>query len=79
MKDDYRGETVKAFIVLKEGYSVTEKELDRFCRERLAKFKVPRLYEFRKELPKSSIGKVLRRVLMDEEKERSSQLTKKNA
>lgn len=79
VKDDYRGETVKAFIVLKEGYSVTEKELDRFCRERLAKFKVPRLYEFRKELPKSSIGKVLRRVLMDEEKERSSQLTKKNA
>jgi long-chain acyl-CoA synthetase len=79
VKDDYRGETVKAFIVLKEGHSVTEKELDRFCRERLAKFKVPRLYEFRKELPKSSIGKVLRRVLADEEKERSSQLHKKNA
>jgi long-chain acyl-CoA synthetase len=79
VKDDYRGETVKAFIVLKEGHSVTEKELDRFCRERLAKFKVPRLYEFRKELPKSSIGKVLRRVLADEEKERSMQLNKKNA
>jgi long-chain acyl-CoA synthetase len=79
VKDDYRGETVKAFIVLKEGHSVAEKELDRFCRERLAKFKVPRLYEFRKELPKSSIGKVLRRVLADEEKERSMQLNKKNA
>lgn len=79
VKDDYRGETVKAYIVLKEGYSVSEKELDQFCRERLAKFKVPRLYEFREELPKSTIGKVLRRVLSDEEKAESSPLNKKNA
>ena len=79
VQDDYRGETVKAYIVLKEGYSVSEKELDQFCRERLAKFKVPRIYEFRKELPKSSIGKVLRRVLSDEEQEKSSPLNKKNA
>jgi long-chain acyl-CoA synthetase len=70
--DPYRGETVKAFIVLKEGRSVTEEELDTFCREKLAPYKVPRLYEFRRELPKSFIGKTLRRVLVDEERQRSS-------
>ncbi len=66
--DAYRGETVKAFIVLKEGHQVTQEELDRFCREKLAAYKVPRLYEFRDELPKSSVGKVLRRVLKEESK-----------
>lgn len=53
VKDDYRGETVKAFIVLKEGYSVTEKELDRFCRERLAKFKVPACMSSARNCPKA--------------------------
>ncbi|TCS96663.1 long-chain-fatty-acid--CoA ligase [Hazenella coriacea] len=62
----YRGETVKAFIVLKSGKKVTEKELDKYCRKKLAAYKIPRIYEFRTELPKSSIGKVLRRVLQDE-------------
>lgn len=66
--DPYRGETVKAFIVLKKGQQVTEDELNQFCRARLASYKVPRLYEFRDELPKSSVGKVLRRVLVEEEK-----------
>src|SRR5690625_7211368 len=47
--DEYRGETVKAFIVLRKGAQVTEKELDKFCREHLAAFKVPRYYEFRSE------------------------------
>lgn len=61
--DEYRGETVKAFIVLKQGASATEQELDEWCRARLAKFKVPRYYEFRDDLPKSIIGKVLRRKL----------------
>ncbi|TWT08969.1 AMP-binding protein [Planomicrobium sp. CPCC 101079] len=65
--DPYRGETVKAFIVQKEGYNVTEKEFDSYCRERLASFKVPRIYEFRKELPKTAVGKILRRKLVDEE------------
>lgn len=65
--DPYRGETVKAYIVLKEGYTVTEEELDVHCREQLASFKVPRIYEFRKELPKTAIGKILRRSLVDEE------------
>lgn len=67
--DPYRGETVKAFIVLKEGKKVTEEELNAYCRERLAAYKVPRCYEFRSELPKTTVGKVLRRVLVEEEKE----------
>lgn len=49
--DPYRGETVKAYIVLKEGQRVTEEELDRFARKQLAAYKVPRIYEFRDELP----------------------------
>lgn len=65
--DPYRGETVKAFIVLKEGHQVTEEELNSFCRENLAAYKVPRRYEFRDELPKTIIGKILRRQLVDEE------------
>lgn len=68
--DPYRGETVKAFIVPKEGQTLTEAELDQFCRKHLASFKVPRLYEFRKELPKTMIGKILRRVLLEEEKKK---------
>jgi len=68
--DPYRGETVKALVVLKEGQSVTQEEIIAFCRERLARYKVPALVEFRQELPKSAIGKVLRRVLIEEERQR---------
>ena len=68
--DPYRGETVKAYIVLKEGKSVTEKELNEFCRKNLAAYKVPRFYEFRNELPKTAVGKILRRTLVDEEKQK---------
>lgn len=71
--DKYRGETVKAFIVLKEGKQCTEEELDKYCRKHLAAYKVPRLYEFRKELPKTAIGKILRRNLVEEEKKKESQ------
>jgi long-chain acyl-CoA synthetase len=71
--DPYRGETVKAYIVLKEGKSVTEEELNTYCREHLASFKVPRQYEFRKELPKTAVGKILRRALVDEEKKKMEQ------
>ncbi|WP_114569969.1 long-chain-fatty-acid--CoA ligase [Exiguobacterium flavidum] len=66
--DPYRGETVKAFIVLKDETSVSTDELDVFCRERLASYKVPRSYEFRAELPKTFVGKILRRVLVEEER-----------
>jgi len=62
-----RGETVKVFIVVQPGETLTAEEVIEFCRERLAPYKVPRLVEFRDELPKSTIGKVLRRVLRDEE------------
>ncbi len=62
--DEYRGESVKAFVVLKEGAPAGEDEIIAFCRERLAKFKVPGAVEFRESLPKSTVGKVLRRELV---------------
>ncbi len=64
---EYRGETVKAFVVPEPGETLTEAELDAFCRERLTAYKVPKLYEFLDELPKSAIGKILRRELRDME------------
>ncbi|MEW6048331.1 MAG: long-chain fatty acid--CoA ligase [Bacillota bacterium] len=65
--DPYRGETVKAYVVLKEGQSATADQLAAFCRERLAAYKVPRQFEFRDELPKTLVGKVLRRALREQE------------
>lgn len=61
--DPYRGETVKAFIVLKEGVTLSSEEVIAWCRERLASYKVPRQVEFRDSLPKSGVGKYLRREL----------------
>lgn len=61
--DEYRGQSVKAFVVPKPGEVVTADEIIAFCRERLAKYKVPREVEFRSDLPKSLAGKVLRREL----------------
>ncbi|MGE7270744.1 long-chain-fatty-acid--CoA ligase [Brevibacillus panacihumi] len=66
--DPYRGETVKAFVVLKQGMEASEEELEKHCREKLAAYKIPRLYEFRSELPKTMVGKVLRRQLQEEDK-----------
>jgi long-chain acyl-CoA synthetase len=65
--DPYRGETVKAWIVLKPGETATEEEIIDFCRDKLAKYKVPTAVEFRDELPKTMVGKVLRRYLREEE------------
>ena len=65
--DERRGETVKTFIVLKAGQRATAEELIAYCRENLAPFKVPRAIEFRSELPKSTVLKVLRRELRDQE------------
>ncbi|MFZ5857846.1 MAG: long-chain-fatty-acid--CoA ligase [Chloroflexota bacterium] len=67
--DPYRGETVKAWIVVKPGEKVTEEELKTFCKERLAAYKVPTHYEFRAELPKTTVGKILRRELVRQHKE----------
>jgi len=66
IRDAYRGETVKAYIVPKDGATLAEEELNRWCRERLAPFKVPHVYEFRSDLPKTIIGKVLKRKLHEE-------------
>ena len=69
--DEYRGETVKAFVVKKEGSALTEEELVAHCKENLAAYKVPKLVEFRQELPKSGVGKLLKRVLADEERQKA--------
>ncbi len=67
--DPYRGETVKAWVVVKPGETLTEEELKAFCKERLAAYKVPTHYEFRAELPKTTVGKILRRELVRQHKE----------
>lgn len=64
--DPYRGETVKAYVVLKPGESVSEEEIIQFSKARLAAYKVPRLVEFRQSLPKSMVGKVFRKELRQE-------------
>jgi long-chain acyl-CoA synthetase len=66
--DEYRGEAVKAFVVKRPGAQATEEEVLAFCKERLAAYKAPKAVEFREELPKSAVGKLLRRVLVDEER-----------
>jgi len=65
-----KGERVKIYIVLKEGETATEEEFIAFCKENLAPYKVPKFVEFRAELPKTLVGKVLRRVLVEEELKR---------
>lgn len=65
--DPYAGQRVKAFVVPKAGARLTEEEVIAFCRERLAGYKVPRVVEFRDALPKSLVGKVLRRKLREED------------
>ncbi len=65
--DEYRGETVKVFVVVKPGEMLTEEEVIAHCEERLASYKVPRLVEFRDQLPKTMVGKVLRKELRAEE------------
>ena len=63
--DDYRGEAVKAFVVLKDGCRAAPEELVAHCRARLSHYKVPRAVEFRTELPTSGAGKLLRRALRE--------------
>jgi long-chain acyl-CoA synthetase len=65
LPDKMRGEKAKAWIVLNEGATLTESEIKSWCRERLAPYKVPAKYEFVKALPKTQVGKVLRRALRD--------------
>jgi long-chain acyl-CoA synthetase len=62
-----KGERVKVWIVLKEGETATEQDILDYCRANLAPYKCPRFVEFRDELPKTLVGKILRRVLVEEE------------
>jgi long-chain acyl-CoA synthetase len=64
--DERRGEAVKAWVVLRPGQTVTEAELRTYCKETLAPYKVPTTVVFQTDLPKSMIGKVLRRVLREQ-------------
>ncbi|MEA2007593.1 MAG: long-chain fatty acid--CoA ligase [Chloroflexota bacterium] len=67
--DPYRGETVKAWVVIEPGKKVETEELREWCKERMAKYKVPTQIEFRDELPKTHVGKLLRRELVRQHKE----------
>ncbi len=68
--DATKGEVPRAWVVLKAGQTATEDELRAYCREGLAPYKVPAKIEFRKDLPKTMVGKVLRRVLVEEARAR---------
>lgn len=68
--DSYRGETVKAYVKVKAGVSVTPEQLIEYLKQNLAPYKVPKEIEFLAELPKSSVGKLLRRMLRQEENEK---------
>jgi len=70
---------VKAFVVLRTGEQATEEEIIDFCRTRLAPYKCPRSVDIRSSLPKTTIGKILRRVLAEEEITRISQESEQNA
>ncbi|WCK52793.1 long-chain fatty acid--CoA ligase [Aneurinibacillus sp. Ricciae_BoGa-3] len=65
--DEYRGETVKAFLRRREGGEITAEEIIAYCKAQLAPYKVPKQIEFRDELPKSAVGKLLKRTLRDQE------------
>jgi len=68
--DQYRGESLKAFIVLKPGEDLAEEEVISFCKGKMASYKVPKEVEFIGELPKSALGKILRRELREIDKKK---------
>jgi long-chain acyl-CoA synthetase len=72
MADELKGEAVKAFIVLKDGESGTAEEIQEFCKERMAPYKVPTVVEFVEEIPRSASGKALRRLLRERESDQGS-------
>jgi long-chain acyl-CoA synthetase len=76
LPDERWGEAVKVYIVLRDGQTATEQEIIDYCHARMASYKVPKFVEFRKELPKSMVGKVLRRELLAEE---TARLTERRA
>jgi long-chain acyl-CoA synthetase len=70
--DEHWGEAVKVYIVLRDGQAATEQEIIEYCRARMARYKVPKFVEFRSDLPKSMVGKVLRRRLTEDEAAREA-------
>lgn len=73
MPNDISGEVPKAYVILNEGYDVSEGELIKFCKQRLSHYKVPRAIEFVKTLPLSPTGKILRRVLRQQERDKGKE------
>ena len=71
--DAYSGERIKAFVVLKPGETATEEEIIEYCRQNLVKYKVPKYIEFVEALPKSAVGKILRKELKKIELEKTGQ------
>jgi long-chain acyl-CoA synthetase len=69
--DSYRGQTVKAYVVLREGQSLTRDALCAFLKDKLSPIEMPKLIEFRASLPKSAIGKILKKQLLAEEEEKA--------
>ncbi len=77
--DDVRGEILKAFVVRRPGEELTKADVIAWCRQKLAGYKVPRLVEFRDELPKTIVGKVLRRALREEEEQKMANRKKRRS
>ena len=67
LNDEYRGQTVKAYIKLKDGAELTQSKLEEFLKDKLSPIQIPKMVEFRGELPKSAIGKILKKELLEEE------------
>jgi len=74
VNDPYRGETPKAFVIVRPEYEgkIKESEILDWCKDNMSAYKRPRVVEFRQELPKSAAGKLLRRILVDQEREKPS-------
>ncbi|MCD7984747.1 MAG: long-chain fatty acid--CoA ligase [Desulfovibrio sp.] len=79
ISDDVRGEVLKAYVVPCPGENLGKADIIAWCRSKLAAYKVPRLVEFREELPKTIVGKVLRRVLREEEERKSDRRKNRQA
>jgi len=74
VRDDIYGELPKAFVVLKEGTSVTAEEIIEYCKKNLANFKVPKYVEFKDDLPKTPTGKIMKQPLREEEEAKSGKI-----
>lgn len=77
--DEYRGQSPKAFVKLKEGESLTGEELKQFLKEHLSAIELPREFEFRNELPKTMVGKLSKKELVEEEARKRAQAEAKSA